>query len=74
MSVRGEFRRILGDTTAALRVAGEVELADALERAGDGSQGDLVAAATRVRATVEATDVDPEATDHLAAICRAILG
>ena len=48
MSVRGEFARILGDATASLRVAGDLELADALERAGNGSQQDLGGAARRV--------------------------
>lgn len=76
MSVQSEFQRILGDTTASLRVRGRPELAEALERkaarAGDSLEG-------RARAVLqgidEAADAGLEETlDHLEAICGVILG
>jgi hypothetical protein len=74
MSVSGEFRRILGDATASLRVDGGLEFADALERAGDASPQDLSVAANRVLAVLADRETACEATEHLEAICRAILG
>lgn len=45
MSVRGEFRRILGDVVAALRAGGHVQLADELESPKRRADTDLSAAA-----------------------------
>ncbi len=79
MSVRGEFRRILGDTTSALRVCGALELAEQLERAGAGSDDDLAAAALRVLALIEGpgsatSEAHADSTNHLAKISRVVVG
>jgi hypothetical protein len=76
MSVRGEFQRILGDTTARLRVRGEHALAAALERADSSTGEALDARAGAVLDAVEAaTREELEATlDHLREICRVVVG
>ena len=76
MSVRGEFQRILGDATAALRVLGESGLAERLERSATTADDSLEARAAAVLAGIEAvTEAEPRAAlDHLGAICRVILG
>lgn len=76
MSVRGEFQRILGDTTAALRVRGEHDLAESLQRAESTAGDSLEARAGAVLDGVEAAS-SPELSEtlhHLEAICRAVVG
>jgi len=76
MSVRGEFQRILGDTTAQLRVRGEHALAEFLERAESSAGDALEARAGAVLDAVEAATRDELAAtlDHLREICRVVVG
>ncbi len=76
MSVRSEFQRILGDTTAQLRVLGEHALARALESAESASGDSLEARAGAVLDGLEAANDAKLATQlqHLDAICRVIVG
>jgi len=79
MSVRGEFRRAVGDAVAALRVAQAYPLADRLERACDPDAAELSAVADAVLADIASArraGVAPVAdeVEHLAALCRVILG
>ena len=76
MSVRGEFQRILGDTTARLRVAGEHDLAAALEAADGEAGSDLEVRAGAVLDRLESLPAPerPEALEHLRAICRVVTG
>lgn len=82
MSVRGEFRRILGDVVAALRAEGGGQLADELEPLRARAEDDLSAAAEetlallpRVEPTARAASgrVAP-AAERLEAVCCIILG
>ena len=76
MSVSGEFERILGDTTAALRVRGEAELSERLERLAAGPRDALTVRADAVLAELRAIgDAELQsAVEHLNAICRVIVG
>ena len=76
MSVRGEYQRILGDTTAKLRVQGAHALAESLERADAAAGSALEARALAVLSDIEAADGDDldETLEHLQAICRAVAG
>ena len=75
MSVRGEFQRILGDTTATLRVEGQRELAERLEHTESHAGESLDARARAVLAEIEAVIPELRPTlDHLGAICHAIVG
>ena len=73
MSVHGEFRRVLGDTAAALRVVGEPGLAGELERACDSKAAGLSAAAEEVLSLLGSTR-STEEVEELARLCRVILG
>lgn len=76
MSVRGEFERILGDTTAALRVRGVPDLSERLERTASISGEVLSVRAGAVLAVIESISDDElrASVDHLASICRVIVG
>jgi len=79
MSVRGEFRRAVGDAVAALRVAQSTQLADALERACDPDAAELSAVADAVLADIESAQRSGSApavdeVEHLATLCRIIRG
>lgn len=86
MSVRGEFRRILGDLLAALRDADLApDTAVALERLVELADDDLSGAAEAALALLPRLDArafdDPEARrrfadihERLEAVCRIILG
>jgi len=77
MSVRGEFRRAVGDAVAALRVAGSTPLADTLERACDPDAAELSRVVEAALADIEADPQSASGVDevqHLATLCRIILG
>jgi hypothetical protein len=86
MSVRGEFRRILGDVVAALRAHGEGRspgaLVDALDRQAERAEDDLSGAAERAleilpslpRPDRERDAALGDAAERLEAICKIILG
>ncbi|MFP8876627.1 MAG: hypothetical protein VCB99_06895 [Myxococcota bacterium] len=73
MSVHGEFRRVLGDAAAALRVARAPDLAGELERACDSEAAGLSAAAEEVLSLLASTR-STEEVEELARLCRVILG
>jgi hypothetical protein len=86
MSVRGEFRRLLGDLVAALRDAGVARATvSALEPLLERSREDLSGAAEAALALLAKLDAssfsDPaqqrrfeDAFERLEAVCRIILG
>jgi hypothetical protein len=83
LSVNGEFRRILENLLAALRAAASPEADAAAARlvlARERADDDLADAASMVLATElpafpQTAGEDPaDIFDHLAAICRAIVG
>ena len=79
MSVHGEFRRVLGDAAAALRVARAPDLAAELERACDSEAAGLAAAAEAVLSLlgVARPEEYPQAAkevEDLERLCRIILG
>lgn len=64
---------MLGDTAAALRVAGEPDLAGELERACDSEAAGLSAAAEEVLSLLGSTRPTEE-VEELVGLCRIILG
>jgi hypothetical protein len=87
VSVHGEFQRNLADCVALLREADEPDArsrAAALEQAAREARDDLSAAARRVlglcgeaapqRLPERLREQHAERTQHLAAVCRVILG
>ena len=85
MSVRGEFKRLLGDLLAALRDADQArDTARALEPLLERAQEDLIGAADRALALLPEIDAralsDSElrrfedSFERLEAVCRIILG
>lgn len=79
MSVRGEFRRILGDVILALRAEdpGRARLADELQPLHERAEHDLSGAAEQTLAILPRLDpgeVAGDAPERLEAVCRVILG
>jgi len=79
MSVRGEFKRAVGDAAAALRVAQESELAELLDRACDPDAAELEAVADAVLAAIASVgleDYGPAAdqVENLVTLCGIIRG
>ena len=79
MSVHGEFRRVLGDAAAALRVARAPDLAGDLERACDSEAAGLSAAAEAVLSLLGSVRPEQcgratEEVEELERMCRIILG
>ena len=86
MSVRGEFKRLLGDLLAALRDAGLAgDTARALEPLLERAQEDLTGAADQALALLSALEAGAftdtalrqrfeDAFERLEAVCRIILG
>ena len=88
MSVRGEFERVVAECVGCLlssRAAGAERLGEALEAAAGEARIDLCRGAERTLAVL--ADAEPPAfasvlqreeyarlSDHLAAVCRVILG
>ena len=79
MSVRGEFKRAVGDAAAALRVTKESELAEQLDRACDPDAAQLEEAADAVLAAIAGARIEDygaaaDPVENLVALSRIIRG